>query len=132
MLSGLGDRPIRWIIDDALKYVQREVRRQVHYDGVIIDPPKFGRGPSGEVWKLYESLPVLLRMCRSLLSENPLFTVLSVYAIRISALSLRNVLEETFAGYDGSTISGEMTLTEQSAGRSLSTAIFSRWIANQP
>lgn len=131
MLSGLGDRPIRWIIDDALKYVQREARRQVQYDGMIIDPPKFGRGPKDEIWKLYDSLPVLLRVCHSLLSKRPLFTILTAYAIRASALSLQYTLEEMFAGYDGSTISGEMTLTEQSTGRQLSTAIFSRWVSNQ-
>ncbi|HLG62226.1 MAG TPA: class I SAM-dependent methyltransferase [Ktedonosporobacter sp.] len=131
MLSGLGDQPIRWIVDDALKYVQREVRRQIHYDGLIIDPPKFGRGPKDEIWKLYDSLPVLLKICRSLLSKQPLFAVLTAYAIRVSALSLQYTLEEMFAGYDGSTISGEMTLIEQSRGRQLSTAIFSRWVSHQ-
>ena len=131
VLSNLEDRPIRWIIDDALKYVQREVRRQVQYDGIIIDPPKFGRGPKGEVWKLYESLPILLNACRSLLSQRPLFTVLTAYAIRTSALSLHYALEEMFAGYDGSITAGEMVIVEQSAGRMLSTAIFSRWVSKQ-
>jgi 23S rRNA (cytosine1962-C5)-methyltransferase len=130
-LSGLEDRPIRWIIDDALKYVQREARRQVQYDGLIIDPPKFGRGPKGEVWKLYDSLPILLNACRSLLSKHPLFAVLTAYAIRTSALSLQYVLEEMFAGYNGSLTTGEMVLVEQSAGRMLSTAIFSRWSPKQ-
>jgi 23S rRNA (cytosine1962-C5)-methyltransferase len=128
-LSGLETSPIRWIIDDALKFVQREGRRQVHYDGLIIDPPKFGRGPKGEVWKLYDSLPALLSACRSLLSERPLFTVLTAYAIRTSALSLHYALEEMFAGFHGSLASGEMVNVEQSAGRMLSTAIFSRWEA---
>lgn len=130
MLSGLGDKPIRWIIDDALKYVQREVRRQVQYDEIILDPPKFGRGPQGEIWKVYESLPILLKTCRSLLSKRPLFTVLTAYAIRTSALSCHYALEEMFAGYNGSTTSGEMVVTEQSAGRLLSTAIFSRWVSS--
>ena len=98
---------------------------------MIIDPPKFGRGPKDEVWKLYDSLPVLLKMCRSLLSNQPLFAVLTAYAIRTSALSLQYILEEMFAGYDGSTMSGEMILTEQSRGRMLSTAIFSRWVSHQ-
>jgi len=130
-LSGLEDRSIRWIVDDALKFAQREVRRQAQYDGLIIDPPKFGRGPHGELWKVYESLPVLLKTCRSLLSQRPLFTVVTAYAIRTSALSLQYALEEMFAGYDGSTTSGEMVLAEQSAGRFLSTAIFSRWVSHQ-
>lgn len=129
-LSSLEDRPIRWIIDDALKFVQREGRRQVRYDGLIIDPPKFGRGPKGEVWKLYESLPSLLSACRSLLSKRPLFTILTAYAIRTSALSLHYALEEMFAGHHGTLATGEMVNIEQSAGRMLSTAIFSRWEAS--
>lgn len=126
-LCGLEDRPVRWILDDALKFVQREVRRQAHYDGFIIDPPKFGRGPKGEIWKLYESLPLLLQACRALLSERPLFAVLTAYAIRSSALSLHYALEEMLTGHDGSITTGEMVNVEQSAGRLLSTAIFSRW-----
>lgn len=126
-LSSLTDLPIRWIVDDALKFVQREVRRQVRYDGIIIDPPKFGRGPKGEVWKLEESLPVLLEACRALLSQQPLFVVLTVYAFRISALSLYYTLDEMFAGFGGSITAGEMTIVEKSASRLLSTAIFARW-----
>ena len=129
-LSGLEDRPVRWLIDDALKFVQREARRQARYDGLVIDPPKFGRGPKGEVWKLYESLPALLSACRSLLSTHPLFAVLTAYAIRTSALSLHYALEEMFAGYQGALTTGEMVNVEQSAGRMLSTAIFSRWEAS--
>ncbi len=131
-LSELEDRPIRWIIDDALKFIQREVRRQAQYDGFIIDPPKFGRGAKGEIWKFYESLPTLLKDCRSLLSERPLFTVLTAYAIRLSALSLQYALEEMFTDYHGSITTGEMITHEQSADRMLSTAIFSRWTSQQP
>lgn len=130
-LSGLEDRPIRWINDDALKFLQREIRRGATYDGFIMDPPKFGRGPKGEIWKLYELLPHLLNSCRSLLGEHPLFAVLTAYGINSSALSLRYAMEEMFAGYDGSTTAGEMVLVEQSARRLLSTAIFSRWVTNR-
>jgi 23S rRNA (cytosine1962-C5)-methyltransferase len=126
-LSGLSSRPIRWIVDDALKFAQREVRRGSRYDGVIIDPPKFGRGPRGEVWKLQESLPTLLQTCRSLLSEEPLFVVLTTYAIRSSALSLYYALKEMMRGYGGTITTGEMALVEESAQRLLSTAIFARW-----
>jgi 23S rRNA (cytosine1962-C5)-methyltransferase len=126
-LSGLSQRPIRWIVDDALKFVQREVRRGVRYDGLIIDPPKFGRGPRGEVWKLHEALPALLQSCRALLSEQPLFVVLTAYAIRASALSLYYPLQEMLRDYRGSLTAGEMVLVEESAGRRLSTAIFARW-----
>jgi 23S rRNA (cytosine1962-C5)-methyltransferase len=126
-LSGLEEKPIRWIVDDALKFVEREARRHVQYDGFIIDPPKFGRGPKGEIWKLHESLPALLDACQALLSETPLFAILTVYAVRLSALSLYSVMEEVFKGHNGTTQVGEMLLMEQSAARPLSTAIFARW-----
>ncbi len=126
-LAGLEDRPVRWIVDDALKFVQREARREVHYDGLIIDPPKFGRGPGGEIWKIHETLPALLKGCRSLLSEQPLFVVITAYAIRASALSLYYPLQEMLAGHDGTLETGETVLVEQSAQRLLSTAIFARW-----
>src|SRR5512139_2992435 len=83
-LSNLNDKPIRWIVDDALKFVQREARRGVKYDGIILDPPKFGRGPKGEVWEVYKSLPALLSACGECLSKHPLFVVTTVYAVRAS------------------------------------------------
>jgi 23S rRNA (cytosine1962-C5)-methyltransferase len=128
-LSGLEDRPVRWIQDDALKFLRREVRRGARYDGFIIDPPKFGHGPKGEIWKLYEFLPDLLKACRALLSDHPLFAVLTAYGISSSALSLRYALAEMFAGYDGLLTAGEMGVVEQSGGRLLSSAIFARWAA---
>ena len=126
-LSGLADRPIRWLIDDALKFVRREVRREARYDGLIIDPPKFGRGPKGELWKLEESLPELLDACRSLLSAQPLFVVLTVYAIRASAVGLQYLLEPVVAGHGGVIEVGEMGVAERGAGRVLSSAIYARW-----
>jgi 23S rRNA (cytosine1962-C5)-methyltransferase len=128
-LSELEDRPIRWLLDDALKFVRREARRGARYDGFIIDPPPFGRGPKGEIWRLEESLPVLLAECRALLSEQPLFTVLTAYAIKASALQLYYALDEMFEGYGGTLATGEMVLEERSAGHLLSTAIFARWNA---
>jgi 23S rRNA (cytosine1962-C5)-methyltransferase len=128
-LSELDDRPVRWILDDALKFVRREVRRDQHYEGFIIDPPPFGRGPKGEIWRLEESLPLLLQECRALLSAEPLFTVLTAYAIKSSALSLYYALDEMFSGFDGALTAGEMVLRERSAGHLLSTAIFARWNA---
>jgi len=124
--SGLADRPIRWLVDDALKFVRREVRREARYDGLIIDPPKFGRGPKGELWKLEESLPELLEACRSLLSARPLFIVLTVYAIRASAVGLQYLLEPLVSGHEGLIEVGEMGVTERS-GRVLSSAIYGRW-----
>ncbi len=126
-LSRLNDQPIRWLVDDAYKFVQREIRRGSRYEGIILDPPKFGRGPQGQVWELYASLPALLQHVRTILSDRALFIVLTVYAIRLSALSLHHALEETTQGLGGEITSGELVLIEKSAQRQLSTAIFSRW-----
>jgi len=103
------------------------MRRNSRYEGLILDPPKFGRGPSGQVWEFFESLPELMQNCRSILSEQPLFVLLTAYAIRASALSLHNMMLETFSGLEGNTESGELVLLEKSAERRLSMAIFSRW-----
>ena len=126
-LSGLGDRAIRWLVDDAYKFVRREVRRGVQYDGIVLDPPKFGRGPQGQVWELFESLPALLTDCRALLSQKPLFVALTAYAIRASALSAYYAMQEMTNGLGGAIETGELALVEKSGGRLLSTAIFARW-----
>jgi 23S rRNA (cytosine1962-C5)-methyltransferase len=126
-LSGLGDRSIRWIVDDALKYVEREARRGVKYDGICLDPPKFGRGPKGEVWEVYKSLPELLRVCRQVLSAKPLFLLLTMYAVRASAVHLLYALEEVMDGFDGRVECGELVTVERSAGHSLSQAVYARW-----
>jgi len=128
-LSGLQDRPVRWIVDDALKFVQREARRGVCYDGLLLDPPKFGRGPKGEVWDFFTSLPVLLQACRAVLSPRPVFVVITAYAIRASALSLYYSLQAMMSGLAGSVTAGELVASEKSAGRLLSMAIYARWQA---
>jgi 23S rRNA (cytosine1962-C5)-methyltransferase len=129
-LSELEDRPIRWLVDDVFKFVQREVRRGSRYEGIVLDPPKFGRGPAGQVWQFFDSLPGLLAECRTLLSDDPLFVVLTAYAIRASALSVYYALQDNLAGLGGRTTTGELGLIERSAGRMLSTALFSRWSAD--
>jgi 23S rRNA (cytosine1962-C5)-methyltransferase len=126
-LSELDNRPIRWIVDDAMKFVQRESRRGVKYDGIILDPPKFGRGPKGEVWEVYRSLPELLEWCRSVLSDNPLFVVLTVYAVRASAVHLFYALQGAMTGWQGRLDAGELVTREKSAGRLLSHAMYARW-----
>ena len=126
-LSNLNDKPIRWIVDDALKFVQREARRGVKYDGMILDPPKFGRGPKGEVWEVYKSLPSLLEACRECLSNDPLFIVTTMYAVRASAVHVAQALDEMMKGYEGKVESGELVTREQSAGRLLSQAVYARW-----
>lgn len=126
-LSGLSDRPIRWIVDDALKFIQREGRRGTKYDGLILDPPKFGRGPKGEVWEFYKLLPQLLQACRTVLSPRPRFVLLTAYAVKASSLTLYNAINEMMQGLSGKTEAGEVILQEKSAGRLLSMAIFGRW-----
>jgi len=126
-LSGLGDRPIRWIVEDAVKYVQREAKRGVKYDGVILDPPKFGRGPKGEVWEVYKSLPNLLDEIRQCLSDNPLFVIVTVYAVRASAIHVSQAVDEMMKKYKGTLDSGELVTRETSANRLLSQAVYTRW-----
>jgi 23S rRNA (cytosine1962-C5)-methyltransferase len=131
-LSQLEDKPIRWIVEDALKYVQREARRGVKYDGIILDPPKFGRGPKGEVWEVYKSLPNLLEACRQCLSDTPLFVVTTLYAVRASAIHVAQAMEDMMAGFGGKIEMGELVTREhpageQSAGRLLSQAAYARW-----
>jgi 23S rRNA (cytosine1962-C5)-methyltransferase len=126
-LSGLGDKPIRWIVDDALKFVQREARRGAKYDGIILDPPKFGRGPKGEVWEVYKSLPDLFSACRECLIDNPLFVVTTIYAIRASAIHVAQAMDDMMKGFGGKIEMGELVTREQSAGRLLSQAVYARW-----
>ena len=126
-LSGLNDKPIRWVVEDAVKYVQREAKRGVKYDGIILDPPKFGRGPKGEIWEVYKSLPSLLEMCRQCLSDHPLFLIVTVYAVRASAIHIAQAVDEMMKKYKGQIDSGELVTRETSAGRLLSQAVYARW-----
>jgi len=126
-LSNLTGKPIRWIVDDALKFVQREARRGVKYDGITLDPPKFGRGPKGEVWEVYKSLPALLEACRACLTDHPSFVVTTIYAVRASAIHLAQATEYMMNGFEGKIEMGELVTREQSAGRLLSQAVYARW-----
>jgi len=126
-LSNLMEKPIRWIVDDALKFAQREARRGAKYDGIILDPPKFGRGPKGEVWEVYKSLPSLFEACRECLSENPLFVVTTIYAVRASAIHVAQAMEDMMSGFGGKIEMGELVTREQSSERLLSQAVYARW-----
>jgi 23S rRNA (cytosine1962-C5)-methyltransferase len=127
-LSGMADRPVRWIVDDAAKFAAREVRRGKHYDGIILDPPKFGRGPEAEVWRLEDHLPGLLADCRALLSADSKFLFLTVYAVRMSSLALAGLMDELFADLPGTIEHGDLAVREQGeGGRMLPTAIYARW-----
>jgi 23S rRNA (cytosine1962-C5)-methyltransferase len=130
-LSGLREKPVRWIVDDALKFVQREGRRGNKYDGILLDPPKFGRGPKGEVWEVYKSLPNLLEACRQVLSDKPLFIVATVYAVQASAIHIGQALQEMMSEFDGDMGIGELVTREQSAGRLLSQAVYARWSSGE-
>lgn len=126
-LSGMQDRPIRWLVEDALKYAQREVKRGRRYDGILFDPPKFGRGPKGERWDLNEGLPELVETLRSLLDAESKYLVLTAYAVRMSAIALQELFRQALAPLGGTVEAGEMTVREEARGLLLPTAIFARW-----
>ena len=126
-LSGLSDRPIRWICEDARRYVQREVKRGSKYEGIILDPPKYGRGPGGEVWRLLEDLPELLDQVAELMSDEPLFLILNGYAERISGLSLSGLLADALGPRGGRIDWGELALMEDSGDRGVGLSFFARW-----
>lgn len=127
-LSGMEDRPIRWLVDDAGKFAAREVRRERRYDGIILDPPKFGRGPKNETWRLEEGLPDLIGDCAKLLDDDSAFLFLTVYAVRMSSLSLAGLLDEALQDRPGIIEHGDLAVREEGVrGRLLPTAIFARW-----
>jgi 23S rRNA (cytosine1962-C5)-methyltransferase len=129
-LSGMADRPVRWIVEDARKYVAREVRRGSKYHGIILDPPKYGRGPTGEVWRLFEDLPALLADCAALLDDDASFLLLNAYAARISGLSLAHLMNQAVDGRGGVIDWGELALAEDGAdGRAIGLSFFARWSA---
>lgn len=126
-LSGLSERPIRWIADDALKFTAREIRRGNTYDAIVLDPPKFGRGTKNETWRFEEDLPALLANTRALLSDTPLFVILTAYAVRLSHIALAQALSGHLEGMGGSIEMGEMAIPHQKDDRLLPTAICARW-----
>ena len=127
MLAELDDKPIRWIVDDAMKFVQREIRRGNVYDGILLDPPKFGRGPKGEVWQLFEMLPEMLDACRQILSEQAQFMTLTAYAMRASYAAFDELMIEVMTGKGGIVESGELMIAEEDGSRNLNTSLYSRW-----
>ena len=129
-LSGLSDRPIRWLVEDARKFVAREVRRGSKYDGIILDPPKYGRGANGEVWRLFEDMPALLKDCAALLSDDASFLLLNAYAARVSGLSLAHMMAEATHDRGGRIDWGELALSEDGPdARAIGLSFFARWSA---
>ena len=126
-IAGMADKPSRRMVDDAATYAAREVPRGRRYDGIILDPPKFGRGPNGEVWRLEEGLPGLIADCRRLLDADSRFLVLTVYAVRMSALAIGELLNQALGDLPGKVECGDMAVREEARGLLLPTAIFARW-----
>jgi 23S rRNA (cytosine1962-C5)-methyltransferase len=130
-VSKLGAAPIRWILDDARKFVAREVRRGNRYHFVLIDPPKFGRGPNGEEWDVFKHLAPFLRDCSALLAPERAALVLTTYAIRASALAMDGMVRECLADRMGTTESGELAVVEEAGGRLLPTSLYTRWTSDE-
>ena len=126
-LSNLNGNKVRWILDDAKKFVYREIKRGKKYNGVVLDPPIFGRGPKGEVWKIEEDLLPLILYTQRLISEKPLFFLLNGYASLYSAIAYKNILEGVFKSSGGNVEFGELAIEESSGARVLPAGIFSRW-----
>lgn len=125
-LSGLEKAPIRWIVDDVSKFLNREIRRGVRYDGIIFDPPSFGRGSRGEVFKIEDDLPGIMRDCRSLLTENPLFILFSCHSPGFTPIVMNHLMTQMTEGLKGTIDSGEMVLKGNKA-LPLPSGCYSRW-----
>jgi len=128
-LSGLASAPVRYLTDDCLKFVRREQKRGRRYDAVIMDPPTYGRGATGEMWKLEDHLWTLLSECRELLSETPLFLLVNAYTARLSPTVVANLLAELMHGRGGVLTAGEVGLPIQADGKVLPCGIYGRWEA---
>jgi 23S rRNA (cytosine1962-C5)-methyltransferase len=126
-LSGLADAPVRYIVDDCLKFARRELKRGRRYDAVIMDPPTYGRGSSGEMWRLEDNLWELLKECRALLSDTPLFFLINAYTARLSPTVVANLLGELLPGRAGRITAGEIGLPIRSDGKVLPCGIYGRW-----
>ncbi len=136
-LSGLEGAPIRWIVDDVLKFLKRETKRTRSlpdrmggYDAIIMDPPSYGKGPKGEVWKIEEKLSDLLMLCKELLSDDPLFIILNMYSTELSSISAVNILSDITKDLGGNIKAGELAIPEENSERLLPMSIFALWDAN--
>lgn len=126
-ISGLEDLPIRWIVDDAVKFLKREINRGEKYDAVIMDPPSYGKGPKGEVWKAETKLPEFLKICSEALSTEPVFVILNMYSTELSSLSLSNMLLDMMHGRGGTVTAGELAIKQEASNKVLPMSIFSIW-----
>lgn len=125
--SNISGTSIRWIEDDAYKFALRETRRGNTYDGLILDPPRFGRGPKGEVWKIEEDLPKLLDVCKILLAPKPVFILLNAYTADLSSIVISHLISDLMRENGGVVSNGELALKDTTSGRLLPNGIFARW-----
>lgn len=126
-LSGLSDKPIRWILEDARLFVEREIKRGRKYDGIIMDPPAFGHGTEKELWKIEEHLLPLIENCMKILKDKPLFFIINGYSAGYSALAYENILRDLHDKSGGTVEIGELAIEESDGGRLLPAGIFARW-----
>ena len=126
-LSGLEDAPIRWIVDDVLIFLKREIKRGRKYDAIIMDPPSFGHGPKDELWKIEEHFLLLMKLCKEILSDDPLFILINGYTAGYSSIAYENNLKEMMKNYKGEIEKGELVIEESEGGRLLPCGIFARW-----
>ena len=129
--SGLIDKPIRWIVDDCVKFVEREIRRGNHYDAIIMDPPSYGRGPKGEIWKIEDSIYPLVQLCSQLLSDSPLFFLINSYTTGLAPSVLTYMIATELKRFNGTVISDEVGLPVSSNGLVLPCGASGRWCANK-
>ena len=126
--SGLGEAPIRWIVDDCVKFVEREIRRGNHYDGIIMDPPSYGRGPKGEIWKIEEKIHMLVKLCVQLLSDKPLFFLINSYTTGVQPAVLAYMMGvELVPKFGGEVKADEIGLPVKSNGLVLPCGASGRW-----
>lgn len=126
-LSGLKDAPIRWIVDDVLVFLKREIKRGRKYDAIIMDPPSFGHGPKDELWKIEEHFLLLMKLCREILSDDPLFIIINGYTAGYSAIAYENNLKDIMKDCGGRIEIGELVIEESESDRLLPSGIFARW-----
>ena len=129
-LSGLSEAPIRWIVEDVILFLKREIKRGNKYDAIIMDPPSFGHGPKDELWKIEESFLGLMQLCKEILSDDPLFVLINGYTAGYSPITYQNNLMDMMTENKGSIEVGELTIKESNTQKLLPCGIFARWQKN--
>ncbi len=129
-LSGLKDAPIRWIVDDVLMFLKREIKRGRKYDAIVMDPPSFGHGPKDELWKIEEHFLGLMNLCKEILSDEPLFVLINGYTAGYSPIAYENNLKDIMEGRNGKTEIGELVIEQSNSNKLLPCGIFARWERN--